>query len=319
VNSLIESNKQTNKQTVRHRRTLLSALFFAMDLFVYWPEYKILIYRACKFAVPPDGLNPHLRRVHKDDHVDLCVHRGPAAVAKQLLSQPNKPLLDPKAEKLAIPARKIDAHPLLELHSGYQCNICPQILCTSEGIREHVRIEHNIVRRDPGRPTSSSPYSVQDWTKVTCQRVFASGHQSNYFAVYSPAETKARKMIEQDGQEPKGKATGSFPPVIEDLVRAEIFGQLAIHRERDQATSGIVAKEADRTEVSPWLELTRWFTYLSGHSLSDVARLGALPVGCLVADINLAFPAHMRRSRRHSVSAGLRLYHRQNDLPHRIR
>jgi hypothetical protein len=171
-----------------------------MDLFVYWPEYKVLICRACKFAVPPDGLNPHLRRVHKDDHVDLCVHRGPAAVAKQLLSQPNRPLLDPKAEKLAIPARKIDAHPFLELHSGYQCNRCSQILCTSKGIREHVRIEHNVVRRGPGRPTSSSPYSVQDWTTVMCQRVFASGHQSNHFAVYSPAETKARKMIEQDGQ-----------------------------------------------------------------------------------------------------------------------
>lgn len=249
-----------------------------MDLFVYWPECKVLICRECKYAVPPDGLNPHLRRFHKDDHVDLCVHQGPAAVAKKLLSQPNKPLMDPKKEKIAIPAHKIDAHPFLDLHSGYQCNMCPQILCTTKGIREHVRIEHNIVRRGPGRPTSNSPYSVQDWTSVMCQRVFVSGCQSKYFAVYSPEETKTRKMIEQDGQEPKGKAPGAVPPAIEDLVRAEIFGQLAVHRERHQAADSIIAKETDKTEVSPWLELTRWSTYLSGHSLPGVARLGALPV-----------------------------------------
>jgi hypothetical protein len=249
-----------------------------MDFFVYWPEYKVLICRECKYAVPPDGLKPHLRQFHKDDHVDLCAHGGPAAVAKRLLSQPNQPLLDPKKEKIAIPARKIDAHPFLELRSGYQCNICPQILCTTKGIREHVRIEHNIVRRGPGRPSSNAPYSVQDWTSVMCQRVFASGHQSNYFAVYSPAETKTRKMTEQDGQQPKGKATGNVTTSIEDLVRTEIFGQLAVHHERGQAASSVIAKETDRTEVSPWLELTRWSTYLSGHSLSDVARLGALLV-----------------------------------------
>jgi hypothetical protein len=140
-----------------------------MDLFVYRPEYKVLVCRECKFAVPPDGLKTHLRRVHKDDHLDLCVHGGPAAVAKKLLSQPNEPLLDPKKEKIAIPVHKVDAHPFLELHSGYQCNLCPQILCTTKGIREHVRIEHNIVRRGPGRPSSNSRYSIQDWTTVICQ------------------------------------------------------------------------------------------------------------------------------------------------------
>jgi hypothetical protein len=76
----------------------VSALLSVMDLFVYRPEYKVLICRECKFAVPPDGLKTHARRVHKDDHLDLCVHGGPAAVAKKLLSQPNEPLLDPKEQ-----------------------------------------------------------------------------------------------------------------------------------------------------------------------------------------------------------------------------
>lgn len=227
-----------------------------MDLFVYWPECKVLICRKCKYAVAPDGLNPHLRRFHKDDHADLCAHRGPAAVAKKLLSQPNQPLMDPKKEKIAIPAHKIDAHPFLDLHSGYLCNMCPQILCTTKGIREHVRIEHNIVRRGPGRPASNSPYSVQDWTSVTCQRVFVSGFQSKYFAVNSPEETKTRKMIEQDRQEPKGKVTGTVSPATEDLVRAEIFGQLAVHRERHQAAGSIIVLRFKRQTGKPTIMLS---------------------------------------------------------------
>lgn len=31
------------------------------------------------------------------------------------------------------------------------------------------------------------------------------------------------------------------------------------------------------TEVSPWLELTRWPEFLQGHNFTAVARLGALP------------------------------------------
>lgn len=110
------------------------------------------------------------------------------------------------------------------------------------------------------------PAGVRQWpSKQVFWCLFARGDET-------------RKIIEQDGQEPKGKATGNVLPAIEDLVRAKMFGRLAIHREKDQASSSIVAKEIDISEVSPWLKLTVWSTYLSGHSLSDVARLGAMPV-----------------------------------------
>jgi hypothetical protein len=36
-------------------------------------------------------------------------------------------------------------------------------------------------------------------------------------------------------------------------------------------------KEVDRTEVSLWLELTRWFKYLDGHLLYDTVKLANLP------------------------------------------
>jgi hypothetical protein len=52
-----------------------------------------------------------------------------------------------------------------------------------------------------------------------------------------------------------------------DLVHAELFGQLHDRRQETEAATEIVRKEVDRTEVSPWLELTRWSKYLDGHSL----------------------------------------------------
>jgi hypothetical protein len=59
--------------SVHRKCTPLSALLSVMDLFVYWLECKVLVFRECKFAVPPDGLKTHLRRAHKDDHLDLCL------------------------------------------------------------------------------------------------------------------------------------------------------------------------------------------------------------------------------------------------------
>jgi len=43
--------------------------------------------------------------------------------------------------------------------------------------------------------------------------------------------------------------TGSVCPAFENLVRTEIFGQLAIHDEMDQAASGINAKATDSSEL----------------------------------------------------------------------
>jgi hypothetical protein len=188
------------------------------------------------------------------------------------------PLLDPKKEKVAIPEHKIDASPFLDLYSGYQCTLCPKVLCSKKGIGRHLRTEHGIVRRGPGRPSLTSQDKCQDWTDVTCQRLFGSRDQSTYFAVYSPSETKARKALEGKADVDSGSASHDVQPAITEVVRAELFGQLMIHREQNRAKSSIVAKEIDKTEVSPWLELTRWATYLGGHSLSAVARLGTLPV-----------------------------------------
>lgn len=105
-------------------------------------------------------------------------------------------MYDPKRGKIAIPKHRIDASPFLDLHAGYQCSLCPKVMPAKKSIGTHLRTEHGVVRRGPGRPSPMSLLNYQDWTAVTCQRLFGGRDQSFYFAVHPPAETKARQMLE---------------------------------------------------------------------------------------------------------------------------
>jgi hypothetical protein len=97
--------------------------------------------------------------------------------------------------------------------------------------------------------------SYQDWTTVMCQRLFGGCDQSFYFAVHPPAETK-RRMLECKADVEGYSDPDAKKPTTKEAVRAELFGQLAIHRGQSQAGDRIVAREVDKTEDSPWLDTT---------------------------------------------------------------
>jgi hypothetical protein len=102
---------------------------------------------------------------------------------------------------------------------------------------------------------------------VTCQRFFTGSHQITYFAVRSPEKTKARRVMEGISSGGEHESSKGCSKMTADVIRAELFGQLAIHRNQDRAASDIVVREVDKTEASPWLQLTRWSTYLDGYIL----------------------------------------------------
>lgn len=245
-----------------------------MDLFEYLSDYKVLVCRLCRYAVPPSWLQSHLQRRHKEDHDDLRGKSGPANVARKLLSRIDMPLLDPSRDPVALPAPDSDPIPYLEVQTGNKCLECCKILTDTKGIVKHLREAHNIVRRGPGRPTIASRRLPPNWTTVSCQRFFVSGHQSIYFEVISPEEAQQRRAKAKRANSPSNPG---FVLAEADLVHAELFGQLHDRRRQIEAATEIVRKEVDRTEVSPWLELTRWPKYLDGHSLYDAAKLADLP------------------------------------------
>jgi hypothetical protein len=152
------------------------------------------------------------------------------------------------------------------------------ILCDTRSIVKHLRRIHNIARYGPKRPTISSQRVEKDWTQVSCQRFFASGHQSTCFTVLPPEESRRRQIDATHGLRRQGLSLASKGQTEADLVHAEAFHQLFSHRKAMEATKEVVNMDFDRTEVSPWLQLTRWSTCLDGHSLcDDVARSADLP------------------------------------------
>lgn len=135
---------------------LETRIAFAMDLFDYLSDYKVLLCRPRKYAVPPIWLQSHLQRGHKEDHDDLRGKSGPANVAKKLLWRTDMPLLGPRWDPIALPAPDSDPMPSLEVQtSNNKCLECFKILTDTKGIVKHLGEGHSIVRRGPEHPPAS--------------------------------------------------------------------------------------------------------------------------------------------------------------------
>lgn len=62
-----------------------------------------------------------------------------------------------------------------------------------------------------------------------------------------------------------------------DSVADEVFRNLAILQAEQATVDSPLAPNATSSQVSPWLERTRWTSYLNGTCLRDAARLARLP------------------------------------------
>lgn len=58
-----------------------------------------------------------------------------------------------------------------------------------------------------------------------------------------------------------------------DVVVAEVDRLLKEADEEGEQLANIIRHEAGKTEVSPWLEMTRWPRYLNGLPFDEVAQL----------------------------------------------
>ena len=83
----------------------------------------------------------------------------------------------------------------------------------------------------------------QGYTRVYCQRLFASRHGSQYFQVYAPSE---------------GPAGGPEPvPVDGDTAWARVGKQMAKAWESIEKRAQNTIQDGERDEVNPWLERTQ--------------------------------------------------------------
>lgn len=97
------------------------------------------------------------------------------------------------------------------------------------------------------------------FTEVSCQRFFASGPQSSFFTVTVP--------------DPEQVLVDSSPRAHANVFQALIDEQLTAGIQEQDPRAQIYSSQVSKTEVSPWLEMTRWPRYFHGLNLAEVALL----------------------------------------------
>jgi hypothetical protein len=60
-------------------------------------------------------------------------------------------------------------------------------------------------------------------------------------------------------------------------IAALVLQDLATIEQDQQKRGNIASEETSEKETSPWLQLTRWLSYLHGHCLLDIAALVRQP------------------------------------------
>ncbi|KAL3486233.1 hypothetical protein BJX62DRAFT_242224 [Aspergillus germanicus] len=140
---------------------------------------------------------------------------------------------------------------------------CPYITRSLKATQDHRRQAH---RDQDGHWARARAEARLAERVVSCQRFYLTQASSHFFEVTCTAAPAAQGA----------KRRPALTPA--ELVRARVDqalreGEAAMEWEASQ----VPALDPHPTEVSPWLELTRWPEYLRGQDLTTVALLGALP------------------------------------------
>lgn len=239
-----------------------------MDLFYFDPSYAILACLPCRYAIVPGTIASHLKAHHKDEvtreQIQHCV-KYYAAEPIQSASV---------VQKLVVPRQMTPITYLTLYTDGIACRLCPDVqpyICRSDkSMRDHLREIHQWESGSKGgRPKKSSTEAVRTlWDKVTMAPVWCQTfHRSNFFRYFqvTPPVSASR---------PSSLLTTPRPMTVREQIEQQLAQNLeASERAREHA--GLQSPHA--TEVSPWLEVTKWGDYLAGKSLQAAKHLIDLP------------------------------------------
>lgn len=135
-------------------------------------------------------------------------------------------------------------------------------------LAKHFNDLHDGHKRASGRQPKATTVAAPQWKQVSCQRLFLGGTKSGYFAVISPT-----KAVEE---EEAWRRQATVAQLLEvDFIRAQIDEALAKSNQERKEVENVILDNTAPTEVSPWLEMTRWPKYLQGHSFAEVAQLAS--------------------------------------------
>ncbi|KAJ9654976.1 hypothetical protein H2201_008902 [Coniosporium apollinis] len=154
----------------------------------------------------------------------------------------------------------------------YNDALSPVIACTIATVYATTVTILNAYNRSRGNKPGGQPKALAAapprWKNVACQRFFVSGPGSGFFAVVSPAQ-----LQEEEDARRRREMAQALPEA--DFVTAQVDGMLEEGLQEVDASENLILDNAAQTEVSPWLEMTRWPRYLRGYSFDEVAPLGS--------------------------------------------
>ncbi|CAN9210663.1 hypothetical protein AA0121_g11547 [Alternaria tenuissima] len=216
-------------------------------------------------GVKPKHYLTHLTKWHTDHpEVNTSKKARMLLVEELLLKGP----IDPDLPEFQLPQLGLLALPHLPIHEGLSCQACNYTCLAKQNMDKHYQRQHAEHKRAPGRPSKADALTVSNRKRVSCQRLFVQGCKSHYFAVISPAEIEEEK----DTIRRRDMAAQLLEA---EYIRAQIDEALKQGHQETQAFGDRILDNAAPTEVSPWLEMTRWPKYLQGHSFIEIARLAS--------------------------------------------
>jgi len=248
-----------------------------IDLFNFYPRFGVLICKPCGFAVAPSHLGSHIAKRHGNDAcrasgLDPTYHKpGKPAAKLAAVLQEQYDLLDPRHAQIPIPPPTEPPLPELKLYRGYRCSRCDLVVTkTDEGrirLQKHFN-KHRLLPRKRGRPGKVASMPEDEgpmFHEVFCQRFFASCAQSSFFAVHVPSQVQelVKSRLAQPSQN--------------KLLKALIDEQLDLNNLEREVNAKTYSSQTTKTEVSPWLEMTRWPRFFDGLNLEEVAPLAYGP------------------------------------------
>lgn len=239
----------------------------AADCFTILPEYQIVLCKIYHYCVWPDNIRTHLRTKHKRlPRIERAQIDEDVRTWSGILRSPNQFSI-PQSVKKPVQGLRL-------FQDGKQCLLEPDkcaFVCRSIGsLSKHWQLAHSwsvTGKRGGARTALSLQGSAQKradvWRPVHCQRFFHTGRHTSHFIVHP----------ENRGENNASRCETSQP---ESIISAVLQDLAALERDQEKQ-SNVACDENSAKETSPWLQLTRWLSYLHRKSLLDVAALVRQP------------------------------------------
>ncbi|KAI7722752.1 hypothetical protein KC353_g226 [Hortaea werneckii] len=239
----------------------------AEDYFLHLPEYHVAVCRSCCYAVWSDRIRNHL----KENHSGLSSRERGSIIEDLGGWLPLARFGD------AIPLPQVVERPVEGLRlflDGLQCRLQPGTCvfsCRSlKTLKKHWRDVHSwkVVGTRGGSRTKAAQEALAQrqanaWKPVHCQSFFATGQHAGYVVVLLP--------------QPEESKVSQRPEPGPDAFATAILQDLTVLEQAEHERAEVVCDTSSTKEVSPWLQLTRWSSYLCGQHTPSVAALLVQP------------------------------------------